>query len=467
MPRDLRSYLGELERKLPGEIVHVDREVDPKFELPGVLRKLQELNQYPAAFFAKVKGSSFPVISNIFCSTNRLALALRADPETLIGDYLKLEGKLVRPKVVRKAPVHENVITGRSVDLGKLPIVTHCEKDAGPYITCGVAVMKDPDTGIYDVGIFRIQVKGRNKLGVLYGAYSKAARIIRKNEANGKPTEVAVFIGHHPACVLTSQTKVPVDVDEFWVMGGILGEPVELVNAKTIAVRVPARAEFVLECEIQPGVLEPEGPFGEYPWYYGHERLSHVLKVKAITHRNGAIYHDLFSAHPDHNMAAKVQREAVLYKRVKQSVPGVKNVSLPVSGTCRHTGYVSIRKDFDGQGKIAAMAALISDPMMKMAVIVDDDVDVTNESEVWWAVTTRAQPDKAVFMVPDAYVSELDPSAYSIKDRTRRDYLNTKWAIDATKPVGLPFEERADVPADAWRNIDLNDYLPGFLEPSK
>ena len=462
MPKDLRQYLDELRRKLPDEFVSVERRVDPKFELSAVLRKLQDLNQYPAAHFHNVKGSKFSVVSNLFASPKRLALALEADPDNLIKDYLKSEGKLIKPRYLRKAPVHENVITGRSVDLGKLPVVTHCEKDAGPYVSCGVAVTKDPDTGIYDVGIFRMQVKGKNKLAVLYGAYSKAARIIRKNEAKNKPTEVGVFVGHHPACILTSQTKVPVDVDEFWVMGGLLGEPIELVQAKTIDVRVPARAEFVLECEIKPNVLEPEAPFGEYPWYYGHERLSHVLKVKAITHRDDAIFHDVFSAHPDHNMAAKVQREAVLFKRVQQAVPGVKDVALPVSGTCRHLGYVSMRKDFDGQGKIAAMAALVADPMMKMAVIVDDDIDVTNESEVWWAVITRTQADKAVFMVPDAYVSELDPSAYSIKDRNRRDYLNTKWAIDATKPVGLPFEERADVPREVWTNIDLKDYIPNF-----
>ncbi len=462
MPKDLRQYLDELRRKLPDEFVTVERRVDPKFELSGVLRKLQDLNQYPAAHFRNVKGSEFSVVSNLFASPKRLALALEADPDNLIQDYLKSEGKLIKPRILRRAPVHENVITGRSVDLGKLPVVTHCEKDAGPYFSCGVAVTKDPETGIYDVGIFRMQVKGKNKLGVLYGAYSKAAGIIRKNEAENKPTEVAVFVGHHPACILTSQTKVPIDVDEFWVMGGLLGEPIELVQAKTIDVRVPARAEFVLECEIQPNVLEPEAPFGEYPWYYGHERLSHVLQVKAITHRDDAIFHDVFSAHHDHNMAAKVQREAVLFKRVKQAVPGVKDVALPVSGTCRHLGYVSIRKDFDGQGKIAAMAALVADPMMKMAVIVDDDIDVTNESEVWWAMITRTQADKAIFMVPDAYVSELDPSAYSIKDRNRRGALNTKWAIDATKPVDLPFEERADVPRDVWTSINLKDYIPNF-----
>ncbi|MGH8248015.1 MAG: UbiD family decarboxylase [Gammaproteobacteria bacterium] len=460
MPKDLRHFLAELEKKLPEEFVHVEREVDPKFELCAVLRKLQDENRYPAVLFEKVKGSAFPVVSNLFASRNRLALAFGVEADNLVEGYMRLEDRLIKPKRVRNAPVHDVVLDGRRVDLTRLPILTHCEKDAGPYITSGVGIFKDPDTGIYDVGIFRMQLKGKNKVGVLYGAYSKAARVIRKNEQRNKPTEMAVYVGHHPASILSSQTKVPATVDEFSVMGGLLGEAVEVVPAKTVEVNVPARAEFVLEGEILPHVREPEGPFGEYPWYYGLEYDSHVMRVRAITHREDAIYHDIFSGHPDHNMCGKIQREAVILKRVRMNVPGAKDVCLPVSGACRHVGYVSMRKDFDGQGKIAAMSALAAETMMKLAVIVDDDIDVENESEVWWAVATRTQPDRAIFMVPEAYVSELDPSAYSIKDRNRRGYLNTKWAIDATKPIEMPFEERADVPRDVWTRIKLKDYLP-------
>ncbi|MCC7412043.1 MAG: UbiD family decarboxylase [Gammaproteobacteria bacterium] len=464
MPKDLRQYLAQLEQRMPEEIVHIEREVDPRFELPAVLRKLQDENRYPAAVFHKVKGSAFPVVSNLFASRKRLALAFGVEPDNLLQGYMQLEDRLRKPRLVRHAPVHDVVHEGRKVDLTRLPVVTHCEKDAAPYFTSAVGVFKDPDTGIYDVGIFRMQLKGKNKVGVLYGAYSKAARVIRKNEQRNKPTQMAVYIGHHPASILCSQTKVPVDVDEFAVMGGLLDEPVELVEAKTVDVRVPARAEFVLEGEIPPHVREPEGPFGEYPWYYGLEYSSHVMHVKAITHRHDAIYHDIFSAHPDHNMCGKIQRESVIFKRVRMAVPGVQAVTLPLSGTCRHVGYVSIKKEFDGQGKTAAMAALVAEPMMKLAVIVDDDVDVEKETEVWWAVATRAQADRAIFTVPEAYVSELDPSAYSIRSRNERGYLGTKWAIDATKPINMPFEERADVPRDLWTGIDLKDYIPGLGE---
>jgi 2,5-furandicarboxylate decarboxylase 1 len=459
MPKDLRHFLEELERKMPDEIAYVDRAVNPKLELPAVLRKLQHERRYPAVIFRNVKGSVFPVVSNLFASTNRLRLAFGIQSESLVEGYMKLEDRLIKSKIVKRAPVHENVLTGRKVDLTKLPVITHCEKDAGPYFTSAVAVFRDPDTGIYDIGIFRMQLKGKDKVGVLFGLYSKADRIISKNERKNKKTEMAVFIGHHPAAILSSQTKVPADVDEFAVMGGLLGEPVELVQAKTVDVRVPAYAEFVLEGEVLPNVRESEAPFGEYPWTYGPERKSHVMRVRAITHRNGAIYHDIFSAHPDHNMCGKIQREAVILRRVRMNVPGAKEVCLPVSGACRHIGYVSMRKDFDGQGKIAALSALAAETMAKLIVIVDDDIDVQNESEVWWAVATRTQADRSIFMVPEAFVAQLDPSSHSIKGRNIRGALNTKWAIDATKPLGLPFEERADVPTDLWTKIILDDYL--------
>ena len=169
MAKDLRHFLAEIEQKLPDEIAYVDRQINPKHQLSGVLRKLQDEDRYPAVMFNKVKGSNMPVISNLFASTNRLALAFGISPDNMTQDYLAREEALIKPKLVRKAPVQENVMTGRDVDLGKLPIVTHCEKDAGPYLTSAVGVFKDPDTGVYDVGIFRMQLQAKNKLGVLYG----------------------------------------------------------------------------------------------------------------------------------------------------------------------------------------------------------------------------------------------------------------------------------------------------------
>ena len=149
----------------------------------------------------------------------------------------------------------------------------------------------------------------------------------------------------------------------------------------------------------------------------------------------------------------------MIFKKVKESIPTLKAVSLPFSGTCRHTVYLSIKKEYDGLGRNAALAALASDPLLKLAIVVDDDINIFNEAEVMWAVTTRTQPDRDVVIIPDAYVCELDPSAYSIKGREERGYMNAKWFIDATKPFGLPFQIRADVPENVWKNININDYM--------
>lgn len=459
MAKDLRYFLKEIEDKQPSDYVRVKKQVDPKFELCGVVRKFQDEGRYPLVHFENVKGTGLPVVSNLFASASRLAIGFGARESSLLQDYMANEDRKIASKVVSDGPVKENVIKGDKLDLGFLPHITHCEKDAGPYITSGVSVFKDPDTGIYDTGIFRLMWKGKDKFGVLFGDYSKAMHVIRKYEAKGLPTEMAFFIGHHPASTLTSQTKVPLGLDEFSVMGGLLGEAVDLVQCETVDLRVPAYAEIVVEGKILPNVREPEAPFGEYTWYYGLERMSHVLEVSAVTHRNDPIYHDIFSAHADHNMAAKVQREAVAFKRIKLAMPTVRDVELPLSGNCRHTVYVSIKKDYDGQGKIAALSAMASDPMIKLAVIVDDDVDVRNEREVWWAVVTRTQIDRALTMVPEAYVAELDPSAYSIRSRSDRASLNTKWSIDATRPIDQPFQEKADVPKEFWKNKDLSEYL--------
>jgi 2,5-furandicarboxylate decarboxylase 1 len=225
---------------------------------------------------------------------------------------------------------------------------------------------------------------------------------------------------------------------------------------------VPASAEVVFEGRILPGERRPEGPYGEFTWYYGLERPSPVMEVTAITHRHDAIYHHLFAAHPEHNLTGRLGREAVLYKRVRAAMPGVNDVHMPMSGICRFHAYVQIKKEYDGAGKIAALAALASDPFVKLAVVVDEDVDIHNDAEVLWAIATRTQPDRDTFFVPDSATSRLDPASYSIWSRWEKDTMNTKWAIDATMPVEAPFEERADVPREIWEPMDLSQYIEGW-----
>jgi 2,5-furandicarboxylate decarboxylase 1 len=459
MPKDLRYFLSRLEDRAPDELVRVGRTVDPVYELPAVVRKLQAERRYPAVLFDSVAGSQLRAISNVLGSTQLLAEALETSVDALTQTYIDREDARIEPVVVTDAPVQDVVMTGDDVDLATLPIVTNCDKDSGAFISAGITTVKDPDTGIYNSGIYREMVHSRNELGMSYEKHAHIGRIHRKVEAKGDELEAVTWVGHHPACLLGSQSKVQFGESEYEVMGGLLQEPLRLVQGKTIDMLVPADAEVVIEGRIRAGQRLPEGPYGEFTWYYGLERPSPVMEVTAITHRKDAIFHHLFAAHPEHNLTGRLGREAVLYKRVKASVPSVQAVHMPMSGICRFTAYVKIAKEYDGEGKLAALAALASDPFVKLAIVVDKDIDIHNDAEVLWAIATRTQPDRATFFVQDAAVSRLDPASYSIWSRWEKDTMNTKWAIDATMPVEAPFEERADVPREMWERLDLSEYI--------
>jgi len=459
MPKDLRYFLKQLAEKRPKEFLVVNKEVDPRFELTGVLRKLQEEGRFPAVLFERVKNSEMPVIANLTASEDLLAIAMGVEKEKLLQTYIEREERRLKPNVVKTGPVQDVVLKGDDVDLYKLPIVRNCEKDGNDFVTAGITIVKDPDTGVQNCGIYRMARLSKNRLGLSYEEHTHIAHIHQKFIAQDKPMEVATYLGHHPAHMIGSQSKVPLGVDELDVTGGLLEEPVDVVKCKTVDLYVPAWAEIVFEGLAYSNDREPEGPFGEYTWYYGGERNSPVMQLTAITHRKDAIYQHLFAAHPEHNFTGKLGRESVLYKRVKQIMPSVIDVAMPMSGVCRAHAYVKIKKEYDGAGKVAALSALASDPFVKLAVVVDEDIDIHNDSEVWWAICTRVQPDKSVFFISDAGVSRLDPSAYSIWSRLEKDGLNTKWAIDATKPRFAFFEERAEVPEKVWKNIKLSDYI--------
>ncbi len=435
MAKDLRTFLRRLEERAPDQLLRVKRPVSVDLELTGVLRKLQSEQRYPAVVFERIQDKKLRVISNLLGNTRLLAEALETTPEELTRTYIEREDARMAVKEVSEAPSQEVVIGGDDVNLHEMPIVVNCGKD---------------------------QIHSRNRLGMSYEKHTHIGTVHRAAEARGEPVDCAIWVGHHPATLLGCQSKIPYGEDEYEVMGGLLQEPVEVVKARTVDVMVPASAEVVFEGRILPGERLPEGPYGEFTWYYGLERPSPVMEVTAITHRHDAIYHHLFAAHPEHNLTGRLGRESVLYKRVRAAMPGVKDVHMPMSGICRFHAYVQIRKEYDGAGKIAALAALASDPFVKLAVVVDEDVDIHSDAEVLWAIATRTQPDRDTFFVPESATSRLDPASYSIWSRWEKDTMNTKWAIDATKPVEAPFEERADVPREVWESMDLSEYVEGW-----
>jgi 2,5-furandicarboxylate decarboxylase 1 len=462
MSKNLRTFLNELAQKYLEEIVEVDREVDPRFELTSIAAKLEKQGKSPVIFFRKVKGSRLPAVINVCASYERMALALGTTVQNLAEEYAKRERSPIPVKEVGSAPVKEVVIKGEDVDLGILPIPTHNELDAGPYISAGPTVMKDPDTGALNMGLYRLQVQGKDELGLFINPANHGYLIGERYRELGRKMEVAVVIGHHPALLLASVSKLEGFGGEYEVAGALIQEPLEVIKGETVDIMVPAQAEIVIEGEVDPEVKRPEGPFGEWPHYYTGTGDRWFIKVKAITMRRDAIYQTVFGAHNEHNVIGAVPRMGSLLRRVKGALPTVKAVNLPLSGGGRAICYISLKKRSDGEPKQAAFAALSAETDIKFVVLVDDDIDVFNEQEVLWAVATRFQADKDLIIMPYCLGAHLNPSAYDIT-RLKHGVMETKLILDATKPAPpTPFPPKADVPKEMLDKIELEKYLKPF-----
>ncbi|HXG49949.1 MAG TPA: UbiD family decarboxylase [candidate division Zixibacteria bacterium] len=458
MPKDLRDFLREIEAEEPQQLLRVQREVDPRFEVTGVLARLEKERKFPIVIFEKVRGSALPVVTNVHADARRLFRAIglkNASLPEFIREYAAREDSPLPPVIVGEAPVQEIVSTGSEVDVTRLPILTYHEKDAGRYITAGFGIMRDPDSGVRNAGIYRLMVHSPDTLGVQLSETAHGHYIWQAYERRDRPTPMAVAIGHHPAFYIGCLSFTSLETDEFAVAGGILGEPVELVRCRTLDLEVPARAEIVLECEIPPRVRKPEAPFGEYPGTYGPQRNNPIVRVKAITMRRDALYQSSFVGHADNLLLSGIVRSTTIMKTVKLASPKVRAVHVPPSGRCRFICYLAIEKIIEGEPKNAAMAAFAADPFLKYVVVVDQDVDILSDDEVLHAIATRVRADTDIFMVTHAKGSPLDPASY---DPAAGSHLVTKVGVDATRKANYPEEIR--VPgADS---IKLEDYLPGW-----
>ncbi len=443
--QDLRSFI-EMVRNEEGEILQVNKEMSPHFQIPAVVTKLEQQNLDPVVLCNNVQGSRMPIITNVFASRKRLALSLGCEEAELNAVYREREDKRLKPVMVSEGPVQEVIITGEKINVKELPVVTHNEKDAGPYITGGAMVVRDPETGIRNVGIYRHQIHEGNKIGIHMAEASHVNYIYGKYVEMNKAMPVAITIGHHPAFYLGVLSFVPVGVDEYEVAGGLMGSPLELVKCKTVDLEVPASAEIVIEGYIQPGEVRLEAPFGEFTTVYGAPHMYQVVTITAITMRKKPIYLDVLSGHLDQQLLGGTGRLSVIYKTVKLACPTVKDVFMHPSGCCRLTCYVSIKKRHEGEAKNVCNAVFAADTFIKYVVVVDDDINIYDDSAVMWAIATRLQPAENAFMIKNAKGHPLDPMAYN-------GYVVTKVGIDATKSLsGYP--DTVSVPGTDLINLE-------------
>lgn len=455
----MNDYFNSIKKLHPEEVLTIEEEVNPaNFEVTAILRHLEMAQKYPLVYFSKplnLKGevSQFPFITNVFATRRLCALAMGLDvSQSLLPlslEYADRQAHRLPPEVIPKseAPAKQVVKTGDEADLREFPIARHHDMDMGPYIDM-IPIMRGPDTGAYNTSFQRTVYKEPRKLG-LYMSPRHNWEIVRKNEAAGRGTPVVIVASHHPAFSLGALNVAPFDTDDYQVIGSVMGQPLRVTPSETWGddFMVPADADILIEGEVLPKIREVEGPFGEYTGYVGPQRYSWVVEVKAITHRQDAIYQGIFTGHSETWTIGAIPKEGSIYHSIKAIVPTVKAVHLPNSGCGRYNCYISIDKKSDGDSKQAALIALGQVDFVKNVVVVDADIDPFNEEEVMWSVATRVQADEDVDILKNIKGSALDPSL-------KGNIMTAKMIIDATRPLERPFAKRLEIPADALDRME-------------
>ncbi len=423
--QSLRSFI-EAMNEFPEEFIEVNKAVSSSRELTAAVYYLLSKNENKAVMFNKVHDSDVPVVTNVFGTRKRLAIALGTAEKTLHEVYRDNEKKRIEPEIVDSAPIQEIEFDRKNLDLRKLPVIAHNLEDNGPYITAGMMTVKDPDTGVRNSGIYRLMIKDGHRTGIHLSETSHAYYIYRKYVERKENMPVAVTIGTHPAVLLGSLSSLGIDDDEFSVMGGLLGEPLRITHCRSVDLEVPADGEICLEGSIAWNLSEPEGPIGEFHSMYSGVRNYPVLEVHHVTMRRNPIYLDICSGSLEHQLMGGLPRIGQIYNAVKKACPGVQDVYLPPSGFCRFACYVSIKKMVEGEPSNAAAAVFGADAFIRNVVVVDDNVDIFNDSEVLKAVNLYMNP-KCNFVIPFAKGSQIDPAA--------DEGIVSKIGIDATRPL--------------------------------
>ena len=429
---NLRTYLNEIDNAIfrPQGPISVIQEITAlqhvmasKHANPAILVNQPRL--------ANGKISETPVLTNIFASRELSAKALGIDNHRNSAKALSnIVTKAIDPIKIdpKTAPVRKVIYQNEQADLLQLPALRQHEGDAGHYVTCGHVVTFDPDTGIDNMGIQRMWIRGKRLMGCYMLETSHNMINLRKFWSIGKACPVAIWIGHHPAVEMGAQSKLGYPESHWPVAGGALGEPVRLIPSLTHGekIMVPADAELVIEGFLPPEKIEAEGPFAEFSGYQGPQIPNPVVEVSCITRRKDAIYHDCGSGLPDHLVPDNMTMEGYVYSLARQVSPSLINVHVPFSGRRFHA-YLQFENPRPGEVRDAMMAA-ISFRRLKAVYAFDEDIDIFDDNQIMWAIATRVQWRRDLMYMDGLTLAPLDPSAPSDVKTI------TKIALDATLP---------------------------------
>lgn len=436
--QSLRGFLDMVARRFPEELLRISEPVDLQFETTALAFELERAGRAPVLVFDKVNGHSMPLVTNVAASRKLLAACLGVETAALPGAFRERCQTYLPCEVVDAPAFDEVVLEGDDVDLTALPIPLQFSVDGAPYITAGQIAARDPDTGVDTTGFHRLMLKGRNRLGVSLHSRRRMWEFHRKAEARGHSLPAAITLGIHPLHYMGSMSYAyPPGVRKYEIIGGLFGEPYRLARCGIDGLEVPAGAEIIIEGEILAGVREPEGPFGEFTGYASFRSTQNVFVAHRLRMRRDAMFHSIISGMSrDHILISCVTREGEIMNTLRRNLPNVTAVHVPHVTCGGLMAFVAMRKLNEGEPQQAVMAALGTDFYTKYVVVVDDDVDVFDVNDVMWAIATRVQAEKDIFMIPGAKGAILDPTS------DPANFTLTKMGIDATRPSGRDFAER-------------------------
>ncbi|WP_019625272.1 4-hydroxy-3-polyprenylbenzoate decarboxylase [Thioalkalivibrio sp. ALJT] len=433
--KDLRDFIAGLEQR--GELHRISREVDPNLEMTEIADRVLRAGG-PALLFENPTGSDIPVLANLFGTPERVAMGMGEDSVEALREVGRLLAFLkqpdppkglkaaweqlpvfrkvldMAPKKIRGAPCQKHVLEGEAVDLARLPVQTCWPGDAGPLITWGLVVTRGPEKSRQNLGIYRQQVIGRNRVIMRWLSHRGGALDFQEwcRTRPGEPFPIAVALGADPATILGAVTPVPDSLSEYAFAGLLRGSRTEVTRCIDSDLEVPASAEFVLEGHIHPGDTAPEGPFGDHTGYYNEVDEFPVFTIDRITHREAPIYHSTYTGRPpDEPAVLGVALNEVFIPILQKQFPEIVDFYLPPEGCSYRLAVVSMRKQYPGHAKRVMMGVwsfLRQFMYTKFVIVVDDDVNTRDWNDVIWAITTRMDPARDTTLVENTPIDYLD-----------------------------------------------------------
>ncbi|MBA7504594.1 Gallate decarboxylase [subsurface metagenome] len=430
-----REYINQIDEK--GLLRKVDVEISKKLEISGILKEIEPI----PVMFNNVQESEFRVVGNIFCTKNVIASYFGVTPVDLIPMLSKAISERSEPEIVSNAPCQE--VIESNVDLDKLPILFHCEKDGGNYISSAVVITRDPDYG-QNMDFHRAMQFSKEKFATRIVSGRHFHKFLEKNGE----LDVAFCIGNTPNILIAGATSVDIGVDELQIANAL--EPIKVVKANSVDLLIPAETEFVLEGRVYMEEKHSEGPFVDLTETYDVIREEPVFEVKKITHRKKAIWQALLPGALEHKILMGMPREPTIFKKINEAGVICLDVNINPGGCSWLHAIIQIDKKTEEDGKIAIEEAFAGHKSCKHVLIVDKDINIYEPLSVEWAMATRFQGDTRMIIKDKEPGSSLDPSA---EPGTK---MTTKIGFDLTKPLvarGKSYN-KADFP-----KVDINKYF--------